>query len=148
MTPEYGSKNSPHAAWNKYQSILYCSLLESATGNVIPSPAEDKSPRGKKRIRDYRNDLFVSSFGGHAKSAPGATFHIPSTYIESNLFVSGSYAIGCRESIIYLGNYSEAGSTPVARGPQIIECKLSLFSATRKGVLAERGSLNPLYNPP
>lgn len=36
-----------------------------------------------------------------------------------------------RERIIYLGNYSEAGSTPVAREPQIIECKLSLFSAAR-----------------
>lgn len=42
-----------------------------------------------------------------------------------------SCAIGRRESIIYLGNYSEAGSTPVAREPQIIECELSLFSAVR-----------------
>lgn len=37
-------------------------------------------------------------------------------------FIRGPWhAIGWSASIIYLGNYTEAGSTPVAREPQIIE---------------------------
>lgn len=50
-------------------------------------------------------------------------------------------------SIIYLGNYTEAGSTPVVREPQIIERKLSGVSAG-DGVPANRttaGSLNAFY---
>lgn len=41
-----------------------------------------------------------------------------------------NHAIGRPTSIIYLGNYSEAGSTPVARGPQIIERQAFAVSPT------------------
>lgn len=46
-----------------------------------------------------------------------------------NLFANGVTPLDGPASIIYLGNYTEAGSTPVVREPQIIERKLLGVSA-------------------
>lgn len=74
----------------------------------------------------------ISSFSRSvdARGARGSDIPHPRHVYRVEFIRERCYAIGRRESIIYLGNYSEAGSTPpVAREPQIIECKLSLFSA-------------------
>lgn len=79
----------------------------------------NKSLPGKKPIRDYRNDLFVFLVERGGPRKP--TFRTQATYVAAEFIRGPGHAIGRPASIIYLGNYTEAGSTPVAREPQIIE---------------------------
>lgn len=111
------------------RSIVYfkkTSVQPAIRRKRIPT-AETNLRLGKKQICDYRNDLFV--FLGKT-GAPEADIPHSGHVCAAEFIREPSHAIGQPASIIYLGNYTEAGSTPVVREPQIIERQAFVVSPT------------------
>lgn len=113
------------------------------------NPPGGTNLRSKKRIRDYRNDLFVFSFRVDARGARRSDIPHPRHVYRVEFIRERCYAIGRWESIIYLGNYSEAGSMPPG-GSRATNYRMQafvVFGGGGRACPARRESLNPLYNP-
>ncbi|KAK1126885.1 hypothetical protein K0M31_004506 [Melipona bicolor] len=105
-------------------------IFEEPARTSVRSANQRKQICGQSKKLRSTIIVTISSFSSGSPGLRKPDIPHPGHVCAAEFIREPSHAIGPPLSIIYLGNYSEAGSTPVAREPQIIERQALAVSPT------------------